>query len=88
MAIAVCCECFVVANRQIVFAGLQTSHQSAAVFGVALTAMAEELGTDMAQRMLEHLLQYAEPPVRYISRMSLRVWPSICMLAGLPYADE
>jgi 26S proteasome regulatory subunit N1 len=29
-----------------------------------MIAMGEELGTDMAMRMLEHLLQYGEPPVR------------------------
>jgi hypothetical protein len=32
--------------------------------GIALIAMAENLGTQMASRALEHLLQYGEPPVR------------------------
>ena len=32
--------------------------------GLALVAMAEDLGRDMAYRSLEHLLQYGEPHVR------------------------
>ena len=43
---------------------LQVAHQSPAVFGLALVAMAEDLGSGMALRTLEHLLQYGEPPVR------------------------
>jgi 26S proteasome regulatory subunit N1 len=34
------------------------------VLGIALIAMAEPLGAQMATRMLEHLLAYGEPPVR------------------------
>jgi 26S proteasome regulatory subunit N1 len=30
--------------------------------GIALIAMGEPLGSQMASRMLEHLLQYGEPP--------------------------
>jgi hypothetical protein len=33
--------------------------------GVALVAMAEDLGSAMAARALEHLLQYGEPAVRW-----------------------
>mgnify|MGYP001810589802 CR=1 FL=1 len=32
--------------------------------GIALIAMGEPLGSQMASRMLEHLLQYGEPPGR------------------------
>lgn len=32
------------------------------MLGLALIAMAEPLGSTMASRMLEHLLQYGEPP--------------------------
>ena len=32
--------------------------------GIALVAMAEDLGSRMAHRALEHLLQYGEPPIR------------------------
>lgn len=39
-------------------------HQGAAVLGLALVAMAEPLGSSMAGRSLEHLLQYGDPPVR------------------------
>ncbi|KAF6261976.1 26S proteasome regulatory complex [Scenedesmus sp. NREL 46B-D3] len=39
-------------------------HQGPAVLGIALIAMAEPLGAQMATRMLEHLLAYGEPPVR------------------------
>ena len=42
----------------------QAAHQSAAVLGLALVAMTEDLGRDMAYRSLEHLLQYGEPAVR------------------------
>jgi 26S proteasome regulatory subunit N1 len=43
---------------------LQAVHQAPAVLGLALIAMAEPLGAQMATRMLEHLLAYGEPPVR------------------------
>mmetsp|Transcript_31070 Transcript_31070/g.68978 ORF Transcript_31070/g.68978 Transcript_31070/m.68978 type:complete len:901 (-) Transcript_31070:581-3283(-) len=39
-------------------------HQGPAVIGIALIAMAEPLGSRMAARALEHLLQYGEAPVR------------------------
>jgi 26S proteasome regulatory subunit N1 len=42
----------------------KAAHQSVAVLGLALVAMNEELGAQMAHRSLEHLLQYAEPAVR------------------------
>ncbi|KAG2434205.1 hypothetical protein HXX76_007931 [Chlamydomonas incerta] len=42
----------------------QTAHQGAAVLGLALIAMAEPLGGQMAGRLLEHLLQYGDPVVR------------------------
>jgi 26S proteasome regulatory subunit N1 len=42
----------------------QAVHQGPAVLGIALIAMAEPLGAQMATRMLEHLLAYGEPPVR------------------------
>ncbi len=35
--------------------------QSAAVLGVALLAMGEEVGSDMVVRSLEHMLQYGDP---------------------------
>ena len=38
--------------------------QGVAVLGVAMVALAEELGADMAIRSLQHLLQYGEPSVR------------------------
>lgn len=41
------------------------AHQGPAALGIALVAMSEELGTAMAHRALEHLLQYGEPPVRW-----------------------
>ncbi|GLC40481.1 hypothetical protein PLESTB_000708900 [Pleodorina starrii] len=42
----------------------KTSHQGAAVLGLALLAMAEPLGSQMAGRVLEHLLQYGDAPAR------------------------
>eukprot|EP01026_Neomeris_dumetosa_P045237 TRINITY_DN382_c0_g1_i9.p1 TRINITY_DN382_c0_g1~~TRINITY_DN382_c0_g1_i9.p1 ORF type:complete len:679 (-),score=113.03 TRINITY_DN382_c0_g1_i9:160-2196(-) len=41
-----------------------SDHQSAAVLGVGLIACCEELGSQMVGRMLEHILQYCDPPVR------------------------
>lgn len=43
---------------------LQTVHHSVAVMGIALVAMAEDVGQQMASRALEHLLQYGEAPIR------------------------
>lgn len=39
-------------------------HQTAAVIGIALVSSAESLGSHMAHRSLEHLLQYGDPFVR------------------------
>ncbi|KAF9599925.1 hypothetical protein IFM89_001871 [Coptis chinensis] len=40
------------------------THQGPAVLGIAMVAMAEELGLEMAIRSLEHLLQYGEHNIR------------------------
>ncbi|THF95554.1 hypothetical protein TEA_013570 [Camellia sinensis var. sinensis] len=40
------------------------THQGPAVLGIAMVAMAEELGLEMAIRSLEHLLQYGEQNIR------------------------
>ena len=40
------------------------THQGPAVLGIAMVAMAEELGLEMAIRSLEHLLQYGEQVIR------------------------
>ncbi|KAH7860218.1 hypothetical protein Vadar_010834 [Vaccinium darrowii] len=40
------------------------SHQGPAVLGIAMVAMAEELGLEMAIRLLERLLQYREQNIR------------------------
>ncbi|KAL1812795.1 hypothetical protein ACET3Z_022860 [Daucus carota] len=40
------------------------THQGPAVIGIAMVAMEEELGSDMAIRSLEHLLQYGEDNIR------------------------
>ncbi|PSS14475.1 26S proteasome non-ATPase regulatory subunit 2 A like [Actinidia chinensis var. chinensis] len=40
------------------------SHQGPAVLGIAMVAMGEELGLEMAIRSLEHLLQYGEQNIR------------------------
>ncbi|KAG2494897.1 hypothetical protein HYH03_006832 [Edaphochlamys debaryana] len=42
----------------------KNAHQGAAVLGIALIAMAEPLGAQMAGRGLEHLLQYGDANVR------------------------
>ncbi|KAL0001994.1 hypothetical protein SO802_015775 [Lithocarpus litseifolius] len=40
------------------------THQGPAVLGIAMVAMAEDLGLEMAIRSLEHLLQYGEQNIR------------------------
>ncbi|KAK2976945.1 hypothetical protein RJ640_028748 [Escallonia rubra] len=40
------------------------TYQGPAVLGIAMVAMAEELGVEMALRSLEHLLQYGEQNIR------------------------
>eukprot|EP01098_Paradermamoeba_levis_P008445 TRINITY_DN3506_c0_g1_i4.p1 TRINITY_DN3506_c0_g1~~TRINITY_DN3506_c0_g1_i4.p1 ORF type:complete len:495 (-),score=177.33 TRINITY_DN3506_c0_g1_i4:153-1637(-) len=39
-------------------------HQSIAVLGIAMVAVGEELGTEMAMRSFDHLLQYGELVIR------------------------
>lgn len=46
-------------------------HQSVAVLGIALTAMGEDIGTEMSLRMFEHLLHYGELPVRRVVPLAL-----------------
>ncbi|XP_033638428.1 26S proteasome non-ATPase regulatory subunit 2-like [Asterias rubens] len=40
------------------------AHQGAAVLGIALIAMGEEIGSEMALRSFGHLLRYGEPSIR------------------------
>ena len=49
------------------------NHQAPAVLGIALVAMAEELGCDMAIRSLEHLLQYGEQNIRRAVPLALGI---------------
>ena len=39
-------------------------HQAAAVLGIALVATGEDVGSDMALRIFDHLLQYCELPIK------------------------
>ncbi|KAG0487911.1 hypothetical protein HPP92_006722 [Vanilla planifolia] len=48
-------------------------HQGPAVLGIALVAMAEELGLDMSIRSLEHLLQYGEQNIRRAVPLALGI---------------
>jgi len=48
-------------------------HQGPAVLGIALCAMAEDLGSSMAYRTFEHLLQYGERPVRQAVPLALGI---------------
>lgn len=49
------------------------THQGCAVLGIALVAMAEELGLEMAIRSLEHLLQYGEQNIRRAVPLALGI---------------
>jgi len=42
----------------------KSTHQSLAAIGIALVAMGEEIGAEMAIRSFDHLLQYCEPTIR------------------------
>jgi len=44
--------------------GKENRHQALAVIGIATIAMGEELGTEMATRSFDHLLQYADVNVK------------------------
>jgi hypothetical protein len=65
------------------------THQGPAVLGIALIAMAEELGADMAVRSLERLLQYGEQNIRRAVPLALGVLcisnpkVSLCELSAL-----
>ncbi|KAG1670671.1 hypothetical protein FOA52_010946 [Chlamydomonas sp. UWO 241] len=48
-------------------------HQGPAVIGLALIAMAEPCGAQMAGRSLEHMLQYGEPSVRRAVPLAIAV---------------
>ncbi len=45
---------------------VEAQHQTAAVLGIALVALGEEMGTEMCLRTFDHLLHYGELPVRRI----------------------
>jgi 26S proteasome regulatory subunit N1 len=49
----------------------KADHQAVAVLGIALTAVGEDVGTDMCLRTFEHLLQYGELPVRRVVPLAL-----------------
>ncbi|EEC72100.1 hypothetical protein OsI_05066 [Oryza sativa Indica Group] len=49
------------------------THQGPAVLGIALIAMAEELGAEMAVRPLERLLQYGEQNIRRAVPLALGI---------------
>ena len=49
------------------------NYQAPAVLGIALVAMAEDLGLDMAIRSLEHLLQYGEQNIRRAVPLALGI---------------
>jgi len=46
-------------------------HQSVAALGIAMVAMGEELGAEMALRAYLHMLQYGDPPVRRATPLAL-----------------
>ena len=68
------------------------AHQGVAVLGIALIAMGEEIGAEMALRTFGHLLRYGEPTLRravplalaLISvsnpRLNIRNYPDVMLL--------
>ena len=63
------------------------THQGPAVIGIAMVAMAEELGLEMAIRSLEHLLQYGEQNIRRAVPLALGLLcisnPKVILVVGL-----
>ena len=43
-----------------------SDHQAVAVLGIAMSALGEDIGTEMCQRTFDHLLQYGCPKVRRV----------------------
>lgn len=58
----------------------KADHQGAAVLGIALIALGEDVGTEMCHRAFEHLLHYGEAPVR-------RAVPLAMSLLSASHAD-
>ena len=48
-------------------------HQMAAVIGIALITMGEDVGAEMALRAFDHLLHYCEPPIKRAVPLALAV---------------
>jgi len=48
-------------------------HQMAAVIGIGLITMGEEVGAEMALRTFDHLLHYCEPPIKRAIPLALAV---------------
>lgn len=44
--------------------GKESAHQGVAALGIAIIAMGEDLGSEMAVRSFDHLLQYSDLPVK------------------------
>jgi len=51
----------------------EAMHQAVAVLGIGMIAMGEEIGTEMALRSLDHILQYGELPLRRAVPIALAV---------------
>ncbi|THU56769.1 hypothetical protein C4D60_Mb11t20700 [Musa balbisiana] len=68
------------------------TYQGPAVLGIALIAMAEELGLDMAIRSLEHLLQYGEQNIRRAVPLALGILcisnPKVRIAQGLVHLGK
>jgi 26S proteasome regulatory subunit N1 len=50
---------------------VEAGHQAAAVLGIALIALGEEIGTDMCLRTFDHLLHYGELPVKRVVPLAM-----------------
>lgn len=48
-------------------------HQMAAVIGIGLITMGEEVGSEMALRAFDHLLHYCEPPIKRAVPLALAI---------------
>ena len=49
----------------------KAEHQAMAVLGIALVTLGEDVGTEMSLRTFDHLLQYAELPVKRVVPLAI-----------------
>ena len=67
--------------------GAQSQQHAAAILGIALIALGDEVNTDMTLRTLDHILQYASGSIRRVVPLALASlhvsWPKVAVIDTL-----